>query len=38
MDSGTNKYAGVFNNVFFPGFSVQLWGLFLSMRPLVAQS
>lgn len=38
MDSGINKYAGVFKNVFFLGFSVQMWGLFLSVRPLVARS
>ena len=38
MDSGTNKYAGVFKNVVFPGFSVWMWGLFLSVRPLVARS
>lgn len=29
MDSGTNQSAGVFKNVFFPGFSVRMWGLVL---------
>lgn len=38
MDSGTNKCAGVYNNVFFMGFSVRMWGLFLSVRPLAVWS
>lgn len=29
VDSGTNQSAGVFKNVFFPGFSVRMWGLVL---------
>lgn len=29
MDSGTNQSAGVFKNVFFPGFSVRMGGLVL---------
>lgn len=29
MDSGTNQSAGILKNVFFPGFSVRMWGLVL---------
>lgn len=35
MDSGTNKLAGVFRSVFFLDSAVQMWGLFLPVRPLV---
>lgn len=37
-DSGTNKCAGVYNDVFFMGFSVRMWGLLLSVRPLAVWS
>lgn len=35
VDSGTNKLAGVFKSVLFLDSSVQMWGLFLPVRPLV---
>lgn len=35
VDSGTNKLAGVFKSVFFLDSAVQMWGLFLPVRPLV---